>query len=159
MTQQETTETLSALVRLDVDAVVSYDRAIAAVGDGPIANQLALFKLDHQRHVVELSRALLDLDVRPPGASPDMKGTLLGGVTALRARLGSEQALRAMRVNEQPGWSGRSTSGAGSRGRAGAPEPSAPDLALGRDYPAFWYSSSNCRYRYTLPARGAILSA
>ena len=30
-----------------------------------------------------------------------MKGTILGGVTALRSRLGTEQALEAMRSNEQ----------------------------------------------------------
>jgi len=101
MTQQEIADALTALVQLDVDAVVAYDRAIAVVADGPVANQLALFRLDHQRHVVELSRALLDLEVRPPQAQPDMKGTLLGSLTGLRARLGPEQALRAMRVNEQ----------------------------------------------------------
>jgi hypothetical protein len=101
MTPQEIAEALSALVQLDVDAVVAHDRGIAAVGDGPIATRLAHFKLDHQRHVVELSRALLDLSVRPPHAQPDMKGTLLGGVTALRARLGVEQALLAMRTNER----------------------------------------------------------
>ncbi len=101
MTSQEIVEEAARLVQLDVDAVVAYDRAIAAIGAGPIADQLALFKLDHQRHVVELSEAMLAVGLRPPEAQPDVKGTLLGGLTALRARLGTEQALQAMRTNEQ----------------------------------------------------------
>lgn len=101
MTDQEIAGELSALVQLDVDAVLAYDRAISAMGAGAVARQLAEFKLDHQRHIVELSHALLDMGVRPPAAKPDVKGTLLGGMTALRARLGAEQALHAMRMNEQ----------------------------------------------------------
>jgi hypothetical protein len=101
MTNQEIAAELGALVQLDVDAVLAYDRAIAAIGDGAVARELAGFKLDHQRHVLELSRALLDMGVQPPQASPDLKGSILGGVTALRSRLGTEQALHAMRTNEQ----------------------------------------------------------
>jgi hypothetical protein len=101
MTNQEIAAELAALVRLDVDAVLAYDRAIAAIGEGAVARELAAFKLDHQRHVLELSRALLDMGVSPPEAKPDLKGSILGGVTALRARLGTEQALQAMRANEQ----------------------------------------------------------
>jgi hypothetical protein len=101
MTTQEIAAELAALVQLDVDAVLAYDRAIAAIGEGAVARELAAFKLDHQRHVLELSRALLDMGVSPPEATPDLKGSILGGVTALRARLGTEQALQAMRTNEQ----------------------------------------------------------
>jgi hypothetical protein len=101
MNVHEIAEELTRLVQLDVDAVVAYDRAIEGIGDGWIATELARFRLDHQRHILELSKALLDLNVRPPGAKPDMKGTILGGVTGLRARLGTEQALRAMKPNEE----------------------------------------------------------
>jgi hypothetical protein len=101
MTHQEISEELTALVQLDVDAVVAYDRAISAIGTGEVATQLATFRLDHQRHVLELSQAMLDLGLRPPDARPDVKGSLLGGLTGLRARLGTEQALAAMRSNEQ----------------------------------------------------------
>jgi hypothetical protein len=101
MTNQEIAAELEALVQLDVDAVLAYDRAIGAIGGGAVARELAAFKLDHQRHVLELSKALLDMGVQPPEAKPDLKGSILGGVTALRARLGIEQALQAMRTNEQ----------------------------------------------------------
>lgn len=101
MNVHEIVEELTRLLQLDADAVVAYDRAIEAIGDGWIGTELARFRLDHQRHILELSKALLDLDVRPPEAKPDLKGALLGGVTGLRARLGEEQALRAMRPNEE----------------------------------------------------------
>jgi hypothetical protein len=101
MTSQEIVQETSHLVQLDVDAIVAYDRAIAAIGAGGVADQLATFKLDHQRHVVELSEAMLSVGLRPPEAQPDLKGTLLGSLTALRSRFGTEQALQAMRTNEQ----------------------------------------------------------
>ena len=101
MTNQEIVAELTELVQLDVDAVVAYDRAISAIGPGEIATQLASFKVDHQRHVLELSQAVMDLGMPAPPTQPDIKGTLLGGLTALRARLGAEQALQAMRSNEQ----------------------------------------------------------
>jgi hypothetical protein len=101
MTNQEIAAELSALVQLDVDAVLAYDRAIGAIGDGGVARQLAEFKLDHQRHIVELSHVLLDMGVKPAQAKPDVKGAILGAMTGLRSRLGTEQALQAMRTNEQ----------------------------------------------------------
>lgn len=101
MTNEEIARELSALVQLDVDAVLAYDRAIGAIGDGSVARELAAFKLDHQRHVLELSQLLLGMGIAPPEAKPDLKGSILGSVTGLRSRLGTGQALHAMRTNEQ----------------------------------------------------------
>ena len=101
MTNQEIAEELSSLVQLDLDAVLAHDRAIEVMGDAWMANELARFKLDHQRHILELSKVLLDMKVRPPAAKADVKGTILGGVTGVRARLGTEQALKAMVSNEE----------------------------------------------------------
>jgi hypothetical protein len=101
MTNQEIADELRRLIQLDVDAVLAYDRAIAAIGEGMVASSLAAFRLDHQRHVLELSKGMLDLGVNPPEAKPDLKGSILGGLTAVRSRLGTEQTLQAMRSNEQ----------------------------------------------------------
>jgi len=101
MTNQEIAAELTELVQLDLDAVLAYDRALEGVSVAHISNALAGFKLDHQRHILELSKALLDLGVTPPEAKPDMKGALLGTVTGLRARFGTEQALKAMKPNEE----------------------------------------------------------
>jgi hypothetical protein len=101
MTDAEIAAELTELVQLDVDAVLTYDRAISALGDGAVSRTLAAFRLDHQRHVLDASAALLAMGVEPPPAQPDLKGSILGGVTAVRARLGTAQALEAMRTNEQ----------------------------------------------------------
>jgi rubrerythrin len=101
MTNQEIAADLSELVQLDLDAVLAYDRALEGIDAAHVSNALVGFKLDHQRHILELSKLLLDRGVKPPDAKPDMKGTILGGVTGLRARFGTEQALKAMRPNEE----------------------------------------------------------
>ncbi|BDG01901.1 DUF2383 domain-containing protein [Anaeromyxobacter oryzae] len=101
MTNQEIAEALEELVQLDIDAVLAYDRAIAGIGEDPVGNALAAFKVDHQRHILELSQVLLGMSRKPPQAKPDVKGSILGGMTGLRARLGTQQALEAMRSNEQ----------------------------------------------------------
>jgi hypothetical protein len=101
MTNQEIASELTALAQLDVDAILAYDRAIAAIGEGAVARELSSFKLDHERHVLEISQALLGMGANAPAVSPDLKGSILGAMTGLRSRLGTEQALQAMRANEQ----------------------------------------------------------
>ena len=101
MTNHEIAAELVQLVQLDADAVLAYDRAIGAMGEGLVARALAAFKLDHQRHILELSQLLLGMGVSPPEVKPDLKGAILGSMTGLRSRFGTEQALQAMRTNEQ----------------------------------------------------------
>jgi hypothetical protein len=101
MNDQEIVATLRQLAQLDLDAVLAYDRAVAAIGEGPITRQLSAFKLDHERHFLELSQALLALGESVPTLASDLKGSILGTMTGLRARLGAGQALQAMRTNEQ----------------------------------------------------------
>jgi rubrerythrin len=101
MTNQEIAEAVEELLQLDIDAVLAYDRAIGGIEEASVVNELASFKVDHQRHILELSQVLLGMSRKPPASKPDVKGTILGGVTGLRARLGTEQALAAMRTNEQ----------------------------------------------------------
>ncbi len=101
MTHQGIVAELTRLAQLDVDTIVAYDHAVAAIGEGPVARELSSFKLDHERHVIEISQALLGMGKNAPEVSPDLKGSILGTMTGLRARLGAEQALRAMRTNEQ----------------------------------------------------------
>jgi uncharacterized protein DUF2383 len=101
MTEREIVDELTALAQLDVDAVLAYDRAIGQIGEGSVARALSGFKIDHERHIVDLSQALLALGKNAPEVKPDLKGSILGSVTGLRSRLGVEQALEAMRTNEQ----------------------------------------------------------
>ncbi|BDG06975.1 ferritin-like domain-containing protein [Anaeromyxobacter paludicola] len=102
MQAREITEQLRELIQLDVDAVHAYDQALRALEPTPaVQGTLAEFRLDHQRHVLELSQALLRMGENPPAFSSDMKGFVLEGVTALRGLTGPEGALKAMRGNEQ----------------------------------------------------------
>ncbi|HZZ86080.1 MAG TPA: ferritin-like domain-containing protein [Anaeromyxobacteraceae bacterium] len=101
MNQREISELLRDLIQLDVDAVHAYDQSMRALDGTVVQGTLAEFRLDHQRHVLELSQALLARGEAPPPFSSDVKGFVLEGFTALRALAGVEGALLAMRGNEQ----------------------------------------------------------
>jgi hypothetical protein len=90
------------LIQLDIDAVRAYAQAIDGVDEehDDVAAQLAVFQADHQVHVAALSAALLAVGREPPDYKADFKGFLIEGMTAIRAKLGTLQALKAMRQNE-----------------------------------------------------------
>src|SRR5690606_9370068 len=92
--------TLNDLIQLDVDAVNAYEQAIERIDIPQVAADLEQFKGDHQRHIEELSAEVMRLGGEPPDRSPDLKGYLLEGFTALRSVTGTEGALKAMRSNE-----------------------------------------------------------
>ena len=91
MKNQEIAAELSQLVQLDVDAVLAYDRAIGAIGEGLVRARAGR------------------LQARPPAprrralAAPPRHGhpAAIGSMTGLRSRFVTEQALQAMRTNEQ----------------------------------------------------------
>ncbi len=101
MTNKEIAGQLRQLAQLDIDAVHAYDQAIGAIDVLGIKDQLTQFKLDHQRHITELSQEIQKLGETPPAYSRDFKGFLIQGFTAARALLGTEGALKAMRDNEK----------------------------------------------------------
>lgn len=92
---------LASLAQLDVDAVKAYERALRNVDEPDVHRRLAVFRDDHERHVQELGDAIRSLGGSPPEPKPDLKGLLLGGLTALRSATGTGGALSAMRGNEQ----------------------------------------------------------
>jgi Domain of unknown function (DUF2383) len=101
MTEQEIAAELTSLAQLDVDAVLAYDRAISTIREGQVARELSRFKVDHERHILDISEALLAMGRNAPQLRPDLKGSILGSVTGIWSRLGTERALQAMRTNEQ----------------------------------------------------------
>ncbi|AKF10612.1 DUF2383 domain-containing protein [Sandaracinus amylolyticus] len=92
---------LRDLVHLDVDAIHAYDQAIKNIDVEPVRAELERFKGDHERHVTELTTAILDLGGTAPVIRRDLKGLFIEGMTALRAAMGTEQSLRAMQTNEK----------------------------------------------------------
>lgn len=92
---------LSRLYALEIDAAQAYSAAVVAVGPGPVHDELTLFWLEHQRHAIEVHQAILELGHNPPFVEPDVKGVVIGALTAPRRRLTLEDVLEGMRGNEQ----------------------------------------------------------
>lgn len=94
-------EDLGDILKLDVDAVQAYNEAIEKIENQSVRAQLSTYRDDHQRHVTDLTQAIRTLGKEPPSATQDIKGKLIEGMTSLRSSLGDDQALKAMRQNEQ----------------------------------------------------------
>lgn len=94
---------LSRLMALEIDALHAYDVAIAWVGGAgtTIGGELALYKVEHQRHALALHEALHALGGRAPDVEPDVQGVVIGALTPPRRRLNAQEVLEAMRWNEQ----------------------------------------------------------
>jgi uncharacterized protein (TIGR02284 family) len=101
MDTAEIVKKLGSLVKLDLDAIESYDQAIEKIKEDAIRTKLSEFRDDHQRHVNHLSETITKFGEDPPKRKPDLKGYLLEGFTALRSITGTEGALKAMKTNEE----------------------------------------------------------
>jgi hypothetical protein len=98
----EVVKELSRLVALEVDAVHAYEAAIPTFGlHTPIGQELQIFKLEHQRHAIDLHATIADFGYSPPEVVPDVKGVVIGALTAPARPLEPEEVLVAMRGNEQ----------------------------------------------------------
>lgn len=91
---------LRGLARLDVDAIGTYDAAIAKVGSEEVRLKLSEFRLDHVRHVQDLNALLVKLGGEQVAMAPDPKGVVLKTMTSLGSMLGTEAALVSMMGNE-----------------------------------------------------------
>src|SRR5690606_1115295 len=87
---------LRELAHLDIDAVGSYDAAIARVHDPEIVERLRAFRLDHLRHLQDLNAQLARLGHEGVEFKADFKGALLKGFTSVTSMMGTEAALFAM---------------------------------------------------------------
>ena len=92
---------LTRLYALEVDAAQAYSAAVAAVVPGRLADELALFGLEHQRHVLVLHELIAGLGYSVPAVTPDVKGVVIGALTPPRRRLTLEDVLEGVRGNEQ----------------------------------------------------------
>lgn len=101
MDRDDAVEKLGDLLKLDVDAARAYDEAIEKIDEQDIRMQLGKYRDDHHRHVSELTTLIRGMGGEAPEPDPDMKGKLIEGLTALRSGMGTDSALKAMRMNEQ----------------------------------------------------------
>lgn len=103
MEKEELIDRLNSLIQLDIDAIHAYCKAIDHITDredDDVRGKLAEFRDDHQGHVEKLSAIVSEKGGQPPN-SPDLKGLLIEGFTALRSVTGTKGALEAMEGNEK----------------------------------------------------------
>jgi hypothetical protein len=102
LTDGEVVKALNELRQLDHEAIQSYDQALKHVDDDiAVKTDLTMFKLDHERHILELDVAVAAHGGVPKELHRDVTGVLLEGLTALRSVTGTLGALKAMRTNER----------------------------------------------------------
>lgn len=92
---------LSRLYALEIEAAHAYAAARAALLAGPIQDEVTLFGLEHQLHVIELHEAILALGFRAPEVEPDVQGVVIGALDPPRRRLTLEDVLEGLRGDEQ----------------------------------------------------------
>ena len=98
----EVVRELSRLMALEVDALWAYGAAVAFFGERtPLGAELALFRIEHQRHAVELHSTIAGLGYSPPEVAPDVKGVVIGALSEPSRPPTPEEVLVAMRGNEQ----------------------------------------------------------
>ncbi len=93
------TDHIDHLIRIDLDAVRAYSQAIDNVPDQAVRDMLTGFRADHERHIDDLSRAMVALGGEAP-RSPHLSGFALAGFTGVAAGMGVSGALMAMQSNE-----------------------------------------------------------
>ena len=98
---KELLKRLESLVQLDIDAVHAYTSAIERIDLTDVKGQLTAFRGDHERHISDLSPLIEQLGGQPPKRTPDFKGFLIQGFTAIKSMIGNESALKAMKSNEE----------------------------------------------------------
>ena len=102
MDQQKSLLKLQQLCQLDIDAIGTYDAALARVSDDEVKTRLQEFRIDHVRHVQDLNALIVKMGGDPLGLDQqDLKGRALSGLTRVTSALGTEAALIAMYGNEQ----------------------------------------------------------
>lgn len=99
--QNNVIETLKKLHQLEVDANNAYETAIEHLRDDVIKSNIANFKKDHERHLTEIEQQLTQRNVPIPKRTKDFKGYLIDGMTLLRSAISDNQALKAMKQNEE----------------------------------------------------------
>lgn len=101
MTHDEVIDLLRSLVRLDYDAVQSYDQAIEQTDEPDVRRSFERFRGDHGRHVDELETMIRQMGGQPLELSGDVKGPFQQAFTALRRETGTHGALSACESGEQ----------------------------------------------------------
>lgn len=99
-TQKDFAEAMAELLKLDYEATEAYQAAIDRLKNHVFKENLKEFKLDHERHIRELTELIIRHGGMPPQGPDMMKQYLLKGKVVIANILGDEAILRAMSSNE-----------------------------------------------------------
>ena len=100
-TQKSFTQAIKELVELDYDALGAYESAINNLENPEYKKKFEEFKLDHQRHITELSAFLSICNETAPSGPDNMKKVLVKGKVELASLFGDQNILSAMLSNEE----------------------------------------------------------
>jgi rubrerythrin len=100
-TQKSFTQAIKELVELDYDALEAYESAINNLENPEYKKKFEEFKLDHQRHITELSAFLSRCNETAPSGPDNMKKVLVKGKVELASLFGDQNILSAMLSNEE----------------------------------------------------------
>lgn len=101
METKEMIEKLSSLMKLDVDAIRTYEKVLEKIQDSDVSQKLMKFRDDHIKHTDTLADIIKKLGGTPPSRNFDLKGLFLTGAVMLERILGSEDALRTLKTGEE----------------------------------------------------------
>ncbi len=99
-TQDEFQDALYELCELDYDAIEAYQAAINRIDLMQYKESLTEFKMDHQRHVDEITMILKKHQCDAPDG-PSVKEYLTQGKVVLANMFGDKAILHAMLTNEE----------------------------------------------------------
>lgn len=92
---------LNSLIRLDNDALNSYNKVVDMVEEPTLKTELSRFRDDHKRHVSVLTEVVKTYGGAPAGEEKDLRGLFLGGATILQSLTGVEGAMKALHTGEK----------------------------------------------------------
>jgi len=100
MDKDKMIDQLNHLLKVDHDAINSYEEAINGIDIEHVRSKLREFQSDHRTHVDKLTQAIRQMGGQPHERS-SVKGFFQKQMTAISARMGNEAAIRAMEANEK----------------------------------------------------------
>lgn len=98
--QDDFTKALQELLELDYDAIEAYETAVNKLEESKFKAKLNDFKMDHQRHVAEISALLRNHHEEVPNG-PSAKQWLTKGKVVIGGIIGDRAILGAMLTNEE----------------------------------------------------------
>lgn len=101
MEKRDLVKELNSLCKLDIDAYFAYQETLHHIEEKEIKANIERFRVDHERHIKDISEELRTLGEKPPEFSRDLKGYVLDVFTKVRSLTGTEGALKALKGGEE----------------------------------------------------------